>query len=82
MGRHKQYIIADVIKEMNEWMKVYDEYPTDYWNYRWDFLKRRLKNISDMEQELKYTRFKNIREDKKLKEKQKKKEESWHRGKL
>ena len=77
-----KHIIAETIKDLQEWMKAYDEHPINYWNYRWDYLRRRLKNMSDMEQELKYTRFKNIREDKKLKEKQKKKEESWHRGKL
>ena len=82
MGRHKQYIIADVIKEMNEWMKVYDEYPTDYWNYRWDYLRRRLKNMSDMEQELKYLKYRIQKEDESQKEKQKNKEEAWHKGKI
>ena len=44
-----KHIIAETIKDLKEWMKAYDEHPIDYWNYRWDYLRRRLKNMSDME---------------------------------
>jgi len=64
MARHKKYSIADTIKDLQEWTKVYDDYPIDYWNYRWSFLKRRLKNMSDMEKELKYLRYQIKKEEK------------------
>ena len=64
MARHKKYAIADTIGDLQEWMKLYDEHPIDYWNYRWSYLKRRLKNLSDMEQELKYLRYQIKKEEK------------------
>ena len=77
-----KHIIVETIKDLKEWMKAYDEHPIDYWNYRWDYLRRRLKNMSDMEQELKYLKYRIQKEDESQKEKQKKKEEAWHKGKI
>ena len=60
-----KHIIAETIKDLKEWMKAYDEHPIDYCNYRWDYLKRRLKNMSDMEQELKYLKYRIQKKDEK-----------------
>ena len=60
-----KHIIAETIKDLKEWMKAYDEHTIDYWNYRWDYLKRRLKNMSDMEQELKYLKYRIQKKDEK-----------------
>ena len=64
MARHKKYRIAETIKDLQEWGKLYDDHPIDYRNYRWNNLKRRLKNLSDMEQELKYLRYQISKEEK------------------
>ena len=60
-----KHIIAETIKDLKEWMKAYDEHPIDYWNYRWDYLRRRLKTMSDMEQELKYLKYRIQKKDEK-----------------
>ena len=64
MARHKKYKIAEVLKEMKAWVKEYDDHPIEFWNYRWDYLKRRLHVFSDMEKELNELRWRIIKEGK------------------
>ena len=39
MARHKKYRIAETIKDLQEWGKLFDDHPIDYWNYRWSALR-------------------------------------------
>ena len=64
MARHKRSKVAEILKEINDWMREYDDHPIDFWNYRWDYLKRRLHNYSNMEEELTQLRWRILRESK------------------
>ena len=51
------------MREKKDWVEQYNEVPYDYWKRRWDFLCRRLMNYSDMEKDLRYQKYKSLKEE-------------------
>ena len=46
--------IQEVVREKEAWCKAFDQHPYGYWKRRWDFLCRRLNELSDMQRSLRY----------------------------
>ena len=63
LTRHKMYSIKDIVHDKKDWVEQYNEVPYDYWKRRWDFLCRRLMNYSDMEKDLRYQKYKSLKEE-------------------
>ena len=57
------YSIKDIVHDKKDWVEQYNKHPYDYWKRRWDFLCRRLMNYSDMEKDLRYQKYKSLKEE-------------------